>query len=153
MHREGRKHCLQDWKIVPSGGHQSFLWYKHIETVVNARRNNGRALNGRCRQQRQRKFTLDTQRRRRRDDWSSNKSIIIIDSKSSLSKAFSRARVSILLYSRHMSNAQVTFLVTALMVFVAVRTEHVNLFRANNSREEKVLRARKWTCRRSKTTT
>jgi len=34
-----------------------------------------------------------------------------------------------------------------------VRTEHIELFMGYNSREEKVLRPRKRTCRRSKTTT
>lgn len=49
------------WLIVPSGGHQSPPWSRTNTSkhVVNARRNNGRALNGRCRQQRQYKFTLN----------------------------------------------------------------------------------------------
>lgn len=46
----------------------SLVSYEHIEAVVNARRNNGRALNGRCRQQQQHKFTLDIRQWRRRDD-------------------------------------------------------------------------------------
>lgn len=40
------------WLIVPSGGHQSLPWSRTSTSKRNSRRNNGRALNGRCRQQR-----------------------------------------------------------------------------------------------------